>query len=232
MKKPRRLGLCSYCGAPATTKDHVVARCLLEEPFHNTINLPTVPSCKDCNNRYSRDEEYLLAILSSCGFTPKLLSKVNDGGVVDRMLTRDVKMDDRLNKSMSVLNGRVYILPEMDVVNRVLIKIALGLYVDRYKKGKRPALKDFEIMFLSHVNHEDAQKIFAMAHTEKFQPRRWRHIQKGVFSYMFMRNWLWRDFDRLVCIVKMHETIIAAIRCPDFRVAGKTRDIPGQQGLF
>lgn len=232
MKRPRRSLLCYYCASSAATSDHVVARCFLERPFPNNINLPSVPSCQKCNTQYSRDEEYVLGVLSLCGFTPRLLSKVDDGGVVDRMLVRDKRMDDRFNKSMGVHNGRVYIRPEMDVVNRVITKIAFGLYANRYPKSKLPSLKDFEIMFLSHVAHENAKKIFAMAHNEKFQPRRWCHIQRGVFSYMFVRNWLWQDYDRLVCILKMHETLIAAIRCPNFRFGGRRPDSSGQQKLF
>ena len=62
-----------------------------------------------------------------------------------------------------------------------------------------------------------------LAHTERFQARRWTHVQTlklpgqgrvQVFDYMFVRNWVWRDFGRLFCIMRFHETIWAAVRCP------------------
>lgn len=204
---------CRYCGSPATTKDHVIARCLLERPFPNKVILPTIPSCQVCNNKYSLDEEYFLAALAMCGFTPKLLSKVGEGGVVDRTLARDKKLDDKFNKSLSVSNGHIYLRPDMEIIGRVITKIVFGLYVYRYPTSKFPKISDFEIMFLSHTSQEAAGKILAMTHNEKFQQRRWCHIQRDVFSFMFVRNWLWQDFGRLVCILKMHETLLATVKC-------------------
>ena len=34
------------------------------------------------------------------------------------------------------------------------------------------------------------------------------------FDYMFVRNWAWHDFGHLFCIMRFHETIWAAVRCP------------------
>lgn len=47
---------CAYCGAPATTKDHIPPKSLLAKPYPD--NLITVPSCATCNNGASKDDEY------------------------------------------------------------------------------------------------------------------------------------------------------------------------------
>lgn len=63
---------CYWCGAPATTKEHVPPKCLFPEEkdskdFFNKSyknNLITVPSCEQHNNKKSGDDEFLLTVLS------------------------------------------------------------------------------------------------------------------------------------------------------------------------
>ena len=80
--------------------------------------------------------------------------------------------------------------------------------------------------------------VFVMAHDERFMPRRWTHLQKGVFSYMFVRNWVWSDFGNLACIMKFYETLWAAVICPwPSRGPRAQRDkheepVNGQEKLF
>lgn len=160
------------------------------------------------------------------------MSKVAPGGKVDRMLARNRKMEEEFVQASGVEGGRIYIQPEMRKIQRVVRKIAFGLYVNRYGRCKVPYLNDFKIMLLSHISQEEASRILVMAHTERFQPRRWTHIQRGIFSYMFVRNWVWGDYGRLVCLFKMHETLLAAVVCPDLKSKGRKQDSSGQQKLF
>jgi len=48
---------CIYCGSTADTREHVPSKVFLLEPYPD--NLPTVPACKECNNNFSKDEEYV-----------------------------------------------------------------------------------------------------------------------------------------------------------------------------
>src|SRR5947209_15193891 len=48
---------CVYCGAPATSDDHVIAAKFFLEPQRG--NLPQVPACERCNNEKSHLEDYL-----------------------------------------------------------------------------------------------------------------------------------------------------------------------------
>ena len=90
----RKQRTCVYCGATAGTRDHVPPRCLLEEPLPQ--NLVTVPSCRECNDAFSLDEQYLQVVIASVGHTPELMAKVDKGGIVDRALERAPALDQRI----------------------------------------------------------------------------------------------------------------------------------------
>jgi hypothetical protein len=213
---------CVYCPKMATTTDHVIPRCLLEKPY--PPNLPTVPSCRDCNEGYSKDEEYFLAVMAQSGFVPSLERKVDEGGVVDRMLSRSVGLDTHFSRSKNIgEDGRIYITPDEVRIANVAHKVAFGLFITRYRPRVIPRLDSF--LTLKPVHDQDSSNyIVAMAHTEKFTPRRWTHVQPlpgvgkrkvQVFDYMFVRNWIYRDFGKLFCIMRFHETVWAAVRCPN-----------------
>ena len=54
---------CGYCGAAATTRDHVPTKKLF--PVPRPGNLITIPCCTRCNNELSLEEEYLIHVLLS-----------------------------------------------------------------------------------------------------------------------------------------------------------------------
>lgn len=213
---------CVYCGKPATTKDHVIPRCLLEKPF--PPNLPTVPSCKPCNEAYSRDEQYFLALMAQAGFVPSLQQKVEEGGSVDRMLERSAGLDAHFIDSLVVTgDGQVTITPDETRIANVTRKAAFGLYCHRYMPLAIPPVDQF--LALKPVHDLDSTNfIFVMAHNERLRPRPWTHVQTlqgsgrtrvQVFDYMFVRNWVWSEFGKLFCLMRFHETVWAAVRCPN-----------------
>src|SRR5258708_5405206 len=240
----RRLLTCVYCGGEATTKDHVIPRCFLEKPF--PPNLPTVPSCRKCNQGYSKDEEYFLAVMAQTGFVPSLEQKVAKGGVLDRMLGRSAGLDKHFTDFMTVIEGGgILIVPDEIRIANVTRKVAVGLYWHRYKPTVAPALNEF--FALKPVHSLDVDNfIVLMTHNERFRPKRWKHLQTlkmpclgkvQVLDYMFVRNWVWCDFGSLFCIMRFHETILAAVRCPATpnRKNSKSRVglvHPEQGGLF
>lgn len=212
---------CVYCGRQAGTKDHVIPRCMLEEPY--PPNIPTVYSCRACNEGFSQDEQYFLAVVAHSGSVPSLQRKVEPGGVVNRMLQRRPRLGAHFVEQENVAKGRrsLLILDESRI-GKVIRKVAFGLYYLRYKPGTPPALADF-LALKPFRNFDEANFIAVMAHTERFRPRRWIHVQTltlpgqgkvQVFSYMFIRNWVWTDFGKLFCIMRFHETLWAAVGCP------------------
>ena len=62
MAKPKSK-LCAYCGNNlATTRDHVIPKCLFVQPL--PMNMITVPCCEPCNNDLSKHEDYIRDMLT------------------------------------------------------------------------------------------------------------------------------------------------------------------------
>lgn len=58
-----RNGTCAFCGKQGeVTKDHIPPKGLFPDP--KPSNLITVPSCLDCNNKTSDDDQYFITVLS------------------------------------------------------------------------------------------------------------------------------------------------------------------------
>jgi hypothetical protein len=52
---------CVFCGEHADTREHIFARCFFDRPFPK--DLLTIPSCHNCNNSFSGDEQYLMYLI-------------------------------------------------------------------------------------------------------------------------------------------------------------------------
>ena len=123
---------CIYCGALATTRDHVPPKVLLDQPF--PPNLRTVPSCGPCNNGASLDEQYFLVLLGQFSSSPSIEAKLAPGGLIDRTLSYSPALEERLLKALEVVDetGNPVIKPEMHRENRIVRKVATGLFALRY----------------------------------------------------------------------------------------------------
>src|SRR5262245_19265716 len=53
-----RKGLCVYCGSAQDDVDHIPPRSMI--PEDSRAKIIQVPSCKACNNGFSRDDEYMM----------------------------------------------------------------------------------------------------------------------------------------------------------------------------
>ena len=195
---------CIYCGGQASEREHVPPRSLLERPFHQ--NLATLPACSKCNRGFSLDEEYFIVLLSQIGTSRSLQDRIVEGGSVDRALERNHNLDDRITSALYPdEGGRVMIQPEIDRVNRVIRKIILGLYVLRY--GQVPPLDSVVGVEAYPYNIDEMRPAdaFVATHTERFQPKRWKAVQKGIFSYIFVRTD--KSSSHYCCVVDLHANI-------------------------
>ncbi len=58
-----RQGVCAYCGNQGNvTRDHVPPKTLFSKP--PPIDMPTVPSCEQCNASFKKDDEYTQTVLA------------------------------------------------------------------------------------------------------------------------------------------------------------------------
>jgi hypothetical protein len=83
---------CVYCGAPATTDDHVIAAKFFLEPQRG--NLPEVPACERCNNEKSHLEDYLMVVLGFGATHPD--ATVNLDTLVRRRLENNLRLKREL----------------------------------------------------------------------------------------------------------------------------------------
>jgi hypothetical protein len=204
--------VCLYCGRGATTRDHVPPSAFLERPY--PLNQMTVPSCADCNRGFSKDEQYLLVLLGQIGTSRKLKAKLAPGGILYRTLKRAPRLAARLSQSTSGNSdgGVVLVRPEHDRVGRVVRKIALGLYALRY--GRVPKSEDLGLTGAFPCDIRDMRPWSSplATYTERYRTKRWTHVQKGVFSYLFVRAP--EGGNRYWCILDFHKALWGVIDLP------------------
>lgn len=221
---------CIFCGKAAFTQDHIPTKSLLEKPY--PPNLFTVPSCKNCNQSFSLDEEYFLNVLVEITTNPVLLAKKQINGNVYRARQRSPKLNQRIqNALVSGDDGIIYFNPEYERIEKVIEKNALGLYYKKYKLLAR--LDSFRCVgiYPFDVTEMRPAEVFMLVYGEKFKPKRWTTIQPGVFSYIVVRDW--RRGNKLSMIFEIHHTIWAVIDipAPNYRLK-RQRRVFGQLELF
>ena len=218
---------CVYCGRPAETRDHVPPKCLLEKPFPK--NLGTVPSCQECNENFSLNEQYFLVALSQVGFGPKLMSKVDEGGEVDRALKRAPALDDRIVASLKVgEGGAVRFVPEIERMTQIARKIAFGLFIRRYRRLTN--LDSFGSVGIYHEKESVPQPIVAaMYNWPGIRRKKWEIVQETVFAFLFAKGRMVSD-PPLYCFVDFHGTLLAVVGCPDPRSLPRNRMEVPQRG--
>ena len=119
----RLINGCIYCGANPDTREHVPSKVFLDPPLPSY--LPVVGACRDCNNGFSLDEEYLACLIECVivGSTnPDLVSRTT----VAKTLQHSGALQARLEKAQYEEYGRTHFAIEPDRVSRVLIKLAQG----------------------------------------------------------------------------------------------------------
>lgn len=128
----RQKAWCIHCGEWIaqldTNRDHVPSKSLLKKPY--PPNLPVVQVCETCNSSFSLDEEYLIAFVGSvlAGSTEPDVQCISNA---QRVLSRNGKLRhriDRARKAYTTIAGETRYLwtPELDRINRVIIKNARG----------------------------------------------------------------------------------------------------------
>lgn len=119
----RYQGYCVHCGGDDGTRDHVPSKVLLDRPLPE--NLPIAPSCRDCNNGFSDDEEYLACLLEC------VISGTTDPSLIGRAsISRALKNNQKLQRLIEagrrdMETGPVWSF-DAERVRRVLLKQARG----------------------------------------------------------------------------------------------------------
>ncbi len=114
---------CVFCGGRPESRDHVPAKVFLDAPL--PTNLAVVPACKECNCRYSVDEEYV-ACLIECVASGGLEGAWPLRKKIARILERKAHLRPRLSAALSVDQGRHAFAAEDARLLNVIAKTARG----------------------------------------------------------------------------------------------------------
>jgi hypothetical protein len=114
---------CAFCGGTPSTIDHVPSKTLLTKPY--PANLPTVPACIDCNQGFSKDEQYLACLLD-CVIHGSTHS-VDLPESTRKTFKRSPTLAERIARG-SYINEKSELVwvPEKDRVENVAVKLARG----------------------------------------------------------------------------------------------------------
>lgn len=124
-----------------TTEDHVPTKSLLVKPRPH--HLPVVTICRDCNNGFSRDEQYTVTFLS-CVLAGSTDPEKQRNASAARALSESAAlraMIDRSKREFSTVGGETRIVwqPDMDRIDRVVLKNARGHAYFEYGEPKMEA---------------------------------------------------------------------------------------------
>lgn len=118
-------GVCFNCGSLPTTRDHAPPKVFLDKPYPK--NIIKVGSCGACNAVTSSDEQYLACLIEVTlrGSTdPDDLQRSN----IAKTLRRAPALRSRLDQARYDIDGSTGFRCELERVNRVLEKMARGLW--------------------------------------------------------------------------------------------------------
>jgi hypothetical protein len=222
---------CIYCGAPADSRDHVPPRLLLEDP--PPPNRLPVPACRSCNNGYSDDERYVRDVLHLVGFGKISREKTAPGGVVARSLRHSPRLGQMMNRAhVPGENGRLRFAPDFDRFSRVMVKIAFGLWFERYQRCA--AVSAFTCEKVDHSQcmspwladlisppgkwpEVGSRKLCRLAagwpgQQDTSRSRNWTKVQAGIFEFSFIP--IQSRQPGLFCIMNLYDTVWGVVRCP------------------
>lgn len=189
---------CAYCGKYPDTRDHVPSKILLEKPYPE--NLPVVPSCLDCNNRFSLDEEYFACLIECLISGTTDLDKISRESIV-KTLKRKTKLKARLDDAFVNENGKSHFKIEPERIENVILKLAYGHV--KFENSDRQWEKPEHIAFvpIDTLSEDELNSFFAVTELQKAPEigsramqnmyltqdgipiDNWNIVQDGIYQY-------------------------------------------------
>jgi hypothetical protein len=199
---------CAYCGAPATTRDHVPPKCLFPEPL--PANLTTVPACQACNNEASGADEALRNILVLWAIERGMPAAELQNVKASRALRRHTKptmpvlrsICDRPYRRISPCTAATEI--SVDIYASAIRRIVRGLYCHHY--GAQLAIAVPIVVTLLRVDKPGWSRRFGPIARQLDI----RVVAGDVFGYAYARDfqkpecslWVLKFYgDHIVCAV-------------------------------
>lgn len=204
----RQKSWCIHCcrslAGCATNEDHVPTKSLLRKPRPH--HLPVVTICRDCNNGFSRDEQYAVTFLSCVlsGSTDPLVQKYASAV---RALTASPAlrvMIERSRTEYDTIGGhtRVVWQPDVNRIRRVILKNARGHAYFEYGEpllkepaevwvrplesmtdGERRSFESFDEIAALAAWPEVGSRMLTRVVTSQDMKGGWVIVQEGMYRY-------------------------------------------------
>lgn len=178
---------CIFCEKMADTREHIPAKHF----FKGVLNKPliTVPSCKECNSGFQKDEDFFRQFIVSMFMDRSPEAKRLMDGEISRSILRTPALGLQMFNQMKLVNiytksglykGKAtqYKISDSDRirVNRVVSKIIKGLFFYEFRK----MIPQDWIIKIIWITPETEQK--QRLNEWALQPR-WRVIKEDTFAY-------------------------------------------------
>lgn len=203
--------ICVYCGAQATTRDHVPPRNLFGKSPGELI---TVPSCARCNGGASQDDEYFRAILTMRRDVEDAPLASDARATAERAWKRPesrgfaTMLSSKVRRVMLKTSAGIVYGPEPTVeidqarIARVLRRVVLGLFYHELGSRLSPPYDAFSFQLGAYSELERDQLAGRLRGREAIR------VGGGEFEYRWVAasddpsvtQWVLRFFDRVIFI--------------------------------
>lgn len=178
---------CIYCGNRADTREHIPARNLAQNSAG--IHFITVPSCRDCNSKFQKDEEFFRQFLVSILYEQSPVASFLLDNPVARSIKRRPALGIQMFKQMSVVDlynkGGIYLGKRTALQITKQDHSRVFSVLDKYIKG----------LFYYHfresipgdwlVRHHWLTRKFEEKVVHSLKDMRWERIKEDTFVYGF-----------------------------------------------
>lgn len=188
---------CLYCGDQLKkglkNREHVPSKTLLDKDIPYPPNLPTVPACKECNSGFSKDEEFVSALIECwrCGTAnPEGIERQAIARALRRSPGMRVSIEQVLESEAGVFgNGRFWNVVDKLVrahvyfeLNRSPVKVAPSANrVDRLSQVEADFFENPPVSEFAPYPEIGSRAFIEVA---MFAGSPWWELQEGRYRYM------------------------------------------------
>ncbi|WP_429206145.1 hypothetical protein [Aeromonas veronii] len=120
---PRLVINCIYCGKLDSTREHIPSKVFLDKPYPE--NLSIIGACRECNNGFSKDEEFLACLIDTMvadSIAPSSIRRAS----IEKILNRSPALRRSIEAAKNAIRSNVLSHPSVERIERILIKLASG----------------------------------------------------------------------------------------------------------
>lgn len=152
----RNKGFCVHCGSGADeSRDHVPSKVFLDEPLPE--NVAVTSSCRECNNRFSLDEQYMACLLE-CVVVGTADPDLIERPKISATLRSERRLAATIGKARQEKDGRIFWDADMERIKRVVLKHARCHMAYELNEPQMGAPEFFSIEPLELMSAEDRER--------------------------------------------------------------------------